>query len=33
MASVAELADAYDPDFRDRYSPGSDDWRLVAAKN
>ena len=33
MAPVAELADAYDPDFRDRYSPGSDDWRLVAAKN
>ena len=27
------LADAYDPDFRDRYAPGSDDWRLVEAKN
>lgn len=29
IAPVAELADAYDPEFRDRYSPGSDDWRLV----
>ena len=28
-----QLADAYDPEFRDRYAPGSDDWRLVAAKN
>ena len=28
-----ELADAYDPEFRDRYAPGSNDWRLVEAKN
>lgn len=27
------LADAYDPDFRDRYSPGSDDWRLVEPRS
>ena len=26
---VRRLALAYDPDFRDRYAPGSDDWRLV----
>lgn len=31
--AAAELAAAYDPDFRDRYAPGSDDWRLVDAKN
>ena len=31
--TAAELAAAYDPDFRDRYAPGSDDWRLVQAKN
>lgn len=30
---VQALADAYDPGFRDRYAPGSDDWRLVEAKN
>ncbi|MPY91544.1 MAG: NAD-dependent epimerase/dehydratase family protein [Acidimicrobiia bacterium] len=33
MAAVAPVADEYDPDFRDRYSPGSDDWRLVEAKS
>lgn len=31
--SVAPLADAYDPDYRSRYAPGSDDWRLVEAKS
>ncbi|NKB99535.1 MAG: NAD-dependent dehydratase [Pseudomonadales bacterium] len=30
---VLKLAKAYDPDFRDRYAPGSEDWRLVDAKN
>ena len=33
IGKAAELAAAYDPDFRGRYSPGSDDWRLVDAKN
>ena len=33
MSAVADLAAAYDPAFRDRYAPGSDDWRLVEAKN
>ena len=33
IGHAAELAAAYDPDFRGRYSPGSDDWRLVDAKN
>ena len=33
MSAVAPLAAAYDPDFRDRYAPGSDDWRLVPARN
>jgi len=28
-----QLAHAYDPGFRNRYAPGSDDWRLVQAKN
>jgi nucleoside-diphosphate-sugar epimerase len=27
------VADAYDPDFRDRYAPGSDDWRLVEPRS
>lgn len=31
-AALQRLADAYDPGFRNRYAPGSDDWRLVAAK-
>lgn len=31
-AAVAPVAGGYDPDFRDRYAPGSDDWRLVEAK-
>jgi nucleoside-diphosphate-sugar epimerase len=33
MAAVAPVAGAYDPDFRDRYAPGSDDWRLVPARS
>lgn len=33
MAEPQRLANAYDPDFRDRYAPGSDDWRLVEPKN
>ena len=27
------LADAFDPGFRDRYAAGSEDWRLVKARN
>ncbi len=27
------LADAYDPDYRYRYAPGSSDWRLVKARS
>lgn len=33
VSDVQPLADAYDPEFRDRYAPGSGDWRLVEAKN
>jgi nucleoside-diphosphate-sugar epimerase len=33
MGAPRQLADAYDPDFRDRYAPGSDDWRLVPARS
>lgn len=33
VAVVAPLAQSYDPGFRDRYSPGSDDWRLVEARS
>jgi nucleoside-diphosphate-sugar epimerase len=33
MTGVLQLAEAYDPGFRNRYAPGSDDWRLVEAKN
>ncbi len=33
VAAVQPLANSYDPDFRDRYSPGSDDWRLVPARS
>ena len=29
---VRSLADAYDPEFRNRYAPGSADWRLVKAR-
>jgi nucleoside-diphosphate-sugar epimerase len=29
VGQAAGAADAYDPEFRDRYAPGSDDWRLV----
>ena len=27
------LADAYDPEYRNRYAPGSGDWRMVKAKS
>ncbi len=30
---VRGLAGSYDPDFRDRYAPGSGDWRLVEARS
>jgi nucleoside-diphosphate-sugar epimerase len=30
---VRGLALAYDPDFRDRYAPGSDNWRLVEPRS
>jgi nucleoside-diphosphate-sugar epimerase len=33
VAGTAEAADAYDPEFRDRYAPGSDDWRLVPPRS
>ncbi len=33
VGATRQLADAYDPEFRDRYAPGSADWRLVKAKN
>lgn len=33
IAGAQELADSFDPDYRDRYSPGSDDWRLVPARS
>ena len=34
LVAVAQpLADVYDPGFRDRYAPGSDDWRLVEARS
>ena len=33
MSDVTPLADAYDPDYRNRYAPGSSDWRLVQAKH
>jgi nucleoside-diphosphate-sugar epimerase len=29
LAAARPVSDTYDPDFRDRYAPGSDDWRLV----
>ena len=32
MTGPRAIADAYDPGFRDRYAPGSGDWRLVEAK-
>ena len=32
-AQAAPVAGAYDPDFRDRYAPGSDDWRLVEPRS
>ena len=33
VGEVRPLSDAYDPDFRNRYAPGSSDWRLVEPKN
>ena len=33
IGPAAAVADAYDPDFRDRYAPGSDDWRLVPPRS
>ncbi len=33
LSVVGPAAAAYDPDFRDRYAPGSDDWRLVPPRN
>ncbi|MDG2111932.1 MAG: hypothetical protein P8N02_04890 [Actinomycetota bacterium] len=33
IGATKQLADAYDPEFRDRYAPGSDDWRLVEARS
>ena len=30
---VRTLSAGYDPDFRDRYAPGSDDWRLVEPRS
>ncbi|MDH4078126.1 MAG: hypothetical protein OEW29_19525 [Acidimicrobiia bacterium] len=33
LGQVAPVAGAYDPDFRDRYAPGSDDWRLVEPRS
>ena len=32
-ADVAAMAAAYDPEYRDRYAPGSDDWRLVPPRS
>ncbi|MEL7158264.1 MAG: hypothetical protein AAFN30_16930, partial [Actinomycetota bacterium] len=29
MTTVAPVAEGYDPDFRDRYAPGSEGWRLL----
>ena len=31
--NLRSIAGSYDPEFRDRYAPGSDDWRLVTPKN
>ena len=33
IAATAQLAAAYDPDFKDRYAPGSGDWRLVEPRS
>ena len=33
IGATAALAAAYDPEFRDRYAPGSEDWRLVPARS
>lgn len=33
VGPVRRLAETYDPGFRDRYSPGSADWRLVPARS
>jgi nucleoside-diphosphate-sugar epimerase len=32
IGPAVEAAAVYDPDFRDRYAPGSDDWRLVTPR-
>lgn len=33
ITEAREVAEAYDPGFRDRYAPGSDDWRLVEPRS
>ncbi|MFN0090978.1 MAG: hypothetical protein ACKVWR_12035 [Acidimicrobiales bacterium] len=33
IAGAKALADAYDPGWRHRYAPGSDDWRLMPARS
>lgn len=33
IGETQKLADDFDPDFRDRYSPGSGDWRLVESRS
>ncbi len=33
IGAVQPIAASYDPGFRDRYSPGSDDWRLVEPRS
>jgi nucleoside-diphosphate-sugar epimerase len=33
IGPAQEVADAYDPGFRDRYAPGSDDWRMVPSRS
>jgi len=33
LTAAAPVAAEYDPDFRDRYAPGSDDWRLVPPRS
>jgi nucleoside-diphosphate-sugar epimerase len=33
MSGTLALANSYDPEFRNRYAPGSNDWRLVKAKH
>ena len=33
LATARPFAERYDPDFRDRYAPGSGDWRLVEPRS